>query len=161
MNLEDLDYISSAGLRTLRFVDFVKYIHTIEIEPGTLPSAKDLYLDNLELAKEYMTDEQYKTLRFYLEQIPEDHHVVHGDLHMKNVMLVNDEPMLIDMDSLCLGHPIFDLAATIRFLYIIGMSRSVKADVGDGDKGERFIKHGQEALTKLLEEVDGLYFTID
>ncbi len=26
--------------------------------------------------------------------------VVHGDIQMKNVMLVGDEPMLTDMDSL-------------------------------------------------------------
>ena len=30
---------------------------------------------------------------------------------MKNVMLVGDEPMLIDMDTLCTGQPLFDLQA--------------------------------------------------
>lgn len=196
-----------------RFVDFMKYIHTIEIEPGSLPSAKDMYLENLELAKRFFSDAQYRTIRSYLEQFPEDHHVVHGDLHMKNVMLVNDEPMLIDMDSLCLGHPLFDLAgiyavyisftevdptnclrfwgvpedvcigrckkilrayfngisdevyqkiekkiiltATVRMLCLIAMSGR------EGDLEGRIVKRGQEVVSKLLEEIDGLYFTIE
>ena len=36
---------------------------------------------------------------------------MHGDYHVKNVMLQNDESLLIDMDTLCHGHPIFELAS--------------------------------------------------
>jgi hypothetical protein len=35
--------------------------------------------------------------------------VVHGDFQMKNVLLCEGEPMLIDMESLCTGQPLFDL----------------------------------------------------
>ena len=37
--------------------------------------------------------------------------MMHGDYHIKNVMLQNGECLLIDMDTLCHGHPIFELAS--------------------------------------------------
>ena len=37
--------------------------------------------------------------------------MLHGDYHTKNVMLQNDEVILIDMDTLCAGHPVFELAS--------------------------------------------------
>ena len=44
-----------------------------------------------------------------LEAMPEDLHFVHGDIHMKNIMLSGGEPLLIDMETLCVGDPVFDL----------------------------------------------------
>ena len=41
--------------------------------------------------------------------LPDDLHIVHGDFQMKNVMLCHGEPMLIDMETLCTGQPVFDL----------------------------------------------------
>ena len=46
-----------------------------------------------------------------LSAMPDDLHMVHGDFQMKNVMLVDDEPMLIDMETIATGQPIFDLQA--------------------------------------------------
>ena len=43
--------------------------------------------------------------------VPDDLHMMHGDYHIKNVMLQNGESLLIDMDTLCHGHPIFELAS--------------------------------------------------
>ena len=42
--------------------------------------------------------------------MPMDLHLIHGDLHLKNVMQCGDEPLLIDMDTLSTGNPVFDLA---------------------------------------------------
>jgi len=37
--------------------------------------------------------------------------MIHGDYHTKNLMLQNDEVILIDMDTLAVGHPILELAS--------------------------------------------------
>jgi anti-sigma regulatory factor (Ser/Thr protein kinase) len=37
--------------------------------------------------------------------------MIHGDYHSKNLELTNDEVLLIDMDTLAVGHPIFELAS--------------------------------------------------
>ena len=43
------------------------------------------------------------------EAIPEDDHMLHGDYHTKNIVLSGGEVLVIDMDTLSVGHPIFDL----------------------------------------------------
>ena len=43
--------------------------------------------------------------------VPESMNAVHGDCHLKNIMRVNGEPMLIDMDTLSVGNAVFELAS--------------------------------------------------
>ncbi len=43
--------------------------------------------------------------------------MIHGDFHIKNIMMQNGEMLLIDMDTLCYGHPIFELAAMYNAYY--------------------------------------------
>ena len=51
------------------------------------------------------------TLAGYIDAMPVDDHVIHGDIQMKNIMMVDGEPMLIDMDTLMAGNSIFDFGA--------------------------------------------------
>lgn len=37
--------------------------------------------------------------------------MLHGDYHTNNIVMQNDEVLIIDMDTLCVGHPIFELAS--------------------------------------------------
>ena len=47
-----------------------------------------------------------------ISDVPVDLHLMHGDFHVRNVMLQDGEALLIDMDTLCYGHPVFELAST-------------------------------------------------
>ena len=38
-------------------------------------------------------------------------HMLHGDFHIKNIMRQNGENLLIDMDTLSMGHPVYEFAA--------------------------------------------------
>ena len=93
------------------FVDVLKSVHAAVLEPGVVPSAKETWLKYLEQDRSHglIDARQYARLRPLLLAIPESDHAVHGDYHMKNVMLADGEPMLIDMDTLAAGDPIFDL----------------------------------------------------
>ena len=93
-----------------KYVKLMKQVHSIEVEPGELPLTKNMYAGYLETIKEYITQSQYERLKELFEAIPADNHIVHGDIQMKNVMLSDGEPMLIDMDTLSAGQSIFDLA---------------------------------------------------
>ena len=44
-----------------------------------------------------------------IEAVPKQNTLMHGDYHTNNIMVQNGEPLLIDMDTLCMGHPIFEL----------------------------------------------------
>ena len=92
------------------YVDFLKKVHATEMDHGSLPYSAGIYEAYLDTIREYLTDEQYSVLKEYFSEFPEDDHFVHGDFQLKNVMMTNGEPMLIDMDTLSAGHSIFDLA---------------------------------------------------
>ena len=94
-----------------QYVDFLKVIHQAEMDPDTLPMAKNTFLGYLDRIRDCLSGEQFAKLHDLLSALPDDLHMVHGDYQMKNVMLVGDEPMLIDMDTISTGQPIFDLQA--------------------------------------------------
>lgn len=37
--------------------------------------------------------------------------MLHGDYHTNNIVMQNNEVLIIDMDTLCVGHPVFELAS--------------------------------------------------
>ena len=95
----------------LKYVDFMKTVHSAEMDAGTLPLAKNRFISHLNAIHSYLTDEQYQRLNKLISGLPDDLHLVHGDFHMKNIMVTDNEPMLIDMDTISTGQPIFDLQA--------------------------------------------------
>ena len=55
-----------------------------------------------------------------MRAIPDTLNMLHGDYHIKNIMRQNGENLLIDMDTLSMGHPIFEFAAI--YLAYVGFS---------------------------------------
>ena len=92
-------------------VDLLKLIHSTVVKPDSMPDMKEVALGWADFLKDYLPAEQYEKLHKLIADVPEDHHMMHGDYHIKNVMLQNGECLLIDMDTLCYGHPIFELAS--------------------------------------------------
>jgi len=92
-------------------VDLLKQIHGTEVKPDSMPDMKAVALDWADFLRDYLPAEQYDKLHALIAAVPEDHHMMHGNYHIKNVMLQNGESLLIDMDTLCYGHPIFELAS--------------------------------------------------
>ena len=64
----------------------------------------------------HLPEEQGKKLRALVEAVPKQNTLMHGDYHTNNIMVQNGEPLLIDMDTLCMGHPIFELGAMVNAL---------------------------------------------
>ena len=54
----------------------------------------------------------------FLAALPDTGTYIHGDCQFKNIMLSAGEPMLIDMDTLSKGSPLFELAA-LYYCYIV------------------------------------------
>ena len=92
-------------------VDLLKQIHATEVKPDSMPDMKAVALNWADFMKDYLPRDQYEKLHALVEAVPADNHMMHGDYHIKNVMLQNGETLLIDMDTLCHGHPIFELAS--------------------------------------------------
>ena len=92
-------------------IDLLKIIHGTLVKPDSMPDMKKTALRWAEFLQDYLPADQYEKLHALVAAVPEDHHMMHGDYHIKNVMLQNGESLLIDMDTLCFGHPIFELAS--------------------------------------------------
>ena len=92
-------------------IKMLKLIHSKVVKPGTMPDMRAVALDWADFLKDYLSEELYTRLHALIEAVPVDMHMMHGDYHLKNVMLQNGESLLIDMDTLCHGHPIFELAS--------------------------------------------------
>ena len=98
------------------YVDFLRQIHEITAEkPGDLDDAREVYQKPLDLLQGILSDDTRAGIRRLLQDMPEDLHIVHGDLHMKNLMYVSGEPMVIDMDTLCVGDFIFEIGRLATF----------------------------------------------
>ena len=92
-------------------VNLLKLIHSKTVKPGAMPNMKTVAQSWARFLGDYLPAESYEKLAALIDAVPEDMHMMHGDYHVKNVMLQNGESLLIDMDTLCHGHPIFELAS--------------------------------------------------
>ena len=102
------------------YIDMLKNIHTTEVEPGQVPDMKQTALAWADFVSEHIPEEQGKKLRALVEAVPQRNTLLHGDYHTNNIMVQNGEPLLIDMDTLCMGHPVFELGS--MFNAFIGYS---------------------------------------
>ena len=93
------------------YVDMLRKIHGTVVPKGELPDMKDTVLGWAGFMKDYLPPEAARKLWDMVEEVPRDDHMLHGDYHTKNLELVNDEVILIDMDTLAVGHPVFELAS--------------------------------------------------
>ena len=111
------------------YVDMLKSIHAIEVEDGEVPDMKETALDWAAFVCAYIPEDQGRKLRALIEAVPKQNTLMHGDYHTNNIMVQNGEPLLIDMDTLCMGHPVFELGS--MFNAFVGYSELNHQDMVD------------------------------
>ncbi len=108
------DYVKESPEHLDRFirkgVELMKQVHAIEAKPGELPDMKQNTMGWMTGMKKRLPEEYYFKLSEIVNAIPDRNTILHADFHLKNIMIIDDELMLIDMDTLCTGDPIFELA---------------------------------------------------
>ncbi|MCR5300196.1 MAG: anti-sigma factor antagonist [Erysipelotrichaceae bacterium] len=92
-------------------VDLLKKIHGTLVNPDKMPDMKRVAQNWAAFLKDYLPEENFNKLVSLVDGVPEDLHMLHGDYHLKNIMLQDEEVLLIDMDTLCTGHPVFEFAS--------------------------------------------------
>lgn len=95
----------------LKYANLVKKINTTITIDNHLPDTKLEWLKKLEFIKDKIDNNLYLKALKLLNSIEDRSTFVHGDCHIKNIMVQDNELLLIDMDTLSRGHPIFELAA--------------------------------------------------
>ncbi len=145
------------------FVRMLKRIHETVVPGGKLPDMRDTVLSWVEFMQEYLPEETGKKLVSMVEAVPRSDRMLHGDYHTKNLELQDDEVLLIDMDTLSVGHPIFEFAS--MFNAFIGFSETDHSIIRkfqgyDFETGSRFWRRtlaeylGTTCESKLKEVED-------
>ena len=100
-----------------QYIALMKRLHSIVPQPHDLPKGirlpnqKKVFLNWACELEDVLDAETIRALRGIIErEIPESSTLLHGDLHPGNIMDERGELILIDMDGLSIGDPIFDLA---------------------------------------------------
>jgi len=132
------------------FADLLKEIHSTEVREGLLPSAKDTAVGWVEWLKPHIPEKTYDKLYKMITDIPESNTMVHGDYHTNNVHYDNNEAILIDMDTLSVGNPIFEFASI--FLAYRGFGEI------DPDNIREFLMIDWDTAGYILDKLMDYYF---
>ena len=136
-----------------KYAHLLKQMNTTECNSPIVPDMKQAYLTKLEKIEEYLPKDAYAKLVKMFKAIPERKTLIHGDCHFKNIMVQKDELLLIDMDTLSVGYPIFELAA----LY----APYVAFNEDDPGNSLRFFGIKDEDGARLYDALINLYFGKD
>ncbi len=93
------------------YVDMLRQIHSTEVKPDDVPDIREVVLGWAAFDRDYLPADLGEKLFRMVEAVPKQYTMMHGDYHPNNVMIREDEAILIDMDTLCMGHPIFELGS--------------------------------------------------
>lgn len=140
----------NVGKYTDLYVDLLKKIHSTEVKKTDMPDMKAVALNWATFLKDYLSADKYEKLYSLIENVPERTTMLHGDYHIKNVMMQNGEVLLIDMDTLCYGDPVFEFASI--YLAYIGYAEM------DHEIVKNFIGIDYETACGIWENTLKLYF---
>lgn len=131
------------------FVEMLKQIHNTQVKSGDMPEMKEVALSWAKFDKDYLPEEIGSKLYAMVEAVPQQQTMLHGDYHTNNVMVRDGEALLIDMDTLCVGHPIFELGS--MFNAFVGFSEL------DHEVVMKFLKIPYETTTLFWHKALALY----
>ncbi|MBQ6531598.1 MAG: anti-sigma factor antagonist [Solobacterium sp.] len=92
------------------YINLLKKVHGITVPEGKLPSSKEKIVKWENEIRADLPEAESRKLEQLIAGMPDSDHMIHGDYHTKNIVLAGDEVLLIDMDTLCAGYPIYELA---------------------------------------------------
>lgn len=135
------------------YVELLKKLHATHVEPGVMPDEKDVVLGWVKFLKDYLPADEYEKLYALTDAVPVSDTMLHGDYHTNNVMMQNGEVLLIDMDTLCCGHPVFEFASV--FLAYVGFGEL------DHSATQSFLGIPYELAGRIWKKTLELYFGSD
>ncbi|MCQ2428968.1 MAG: phosphotransferase [Clostridia bacterium] len=92
------------------YARLLRRIHGTEVKETDMPYRKPEILKQVDSAAPWLGEADTEKLRSLITALPDVHRMLHCDYHTNNVMSQGGETLMIDMDTLSWGHPIFDLS---------------------------------------------------
>ena len=97
-----------------QYARVLQAINSTPVSDEAIPDAKEIALRKLKYLtgeKGLLSPQESERMEKFLRSLPDTGTYIHGDCQFKNIMLSAGEPMLIDMDMLSKGSPLFELGA--------------------------------------------------
>ena len=136
---KSVDEIADMSVKMLRL------IHSREMGNAKLPSIREMVLGWTRDLRTHLPEDQIDRFEKLVEGVPDENTVLHGDFHVKNVMFQDGESLMIDMDTLCHGHPVFELAGVRNTIVTFGEA--------DPDPVNRFLGLSFETTRQLWDRI--------
>ena len=97
----------------VKYANLMKQLHATKVDDEVLASTKQLYRDRIDRLQTlgYFNDQEIADLHKINNAFSDDRCIIHGDYHPKNVMVMDDELVLIDMADITYGDPLYDLGS--------------------------------------------------
>ncbi len=100
--------------------DVAHAIHSTETDENCFPDASQMMKTWVSEGIGYLDEALAAKIRTLIDALPPTKHMVHGDFHTGNVLMDGSDPVLIDLDCLSVGHPVFDLSILYLSYVAIG-----------------------------------------
>ena len=122
-------------------VELMRQIHATPIEDDEIPDMNGVARGWINDLKPHLPEDVWQKVSDMIAAIPTHKFLLHGDYHTNNVMVQNGEALLIDMDTLAYGHPVYELASVYNAY--VGFSLT------DPTRGSEFFKLPQDVVDKI------------
>ena len=122
-------------------VKLLKMIHDTHVSDGKLPDVRNRALAGCEMAEPVLPAGTSERVAGLIRAVPYSDGMIHGDFHTKNIMVHNNEVLIIDMETLSVGNPVFDLAS--MFDAYVGFSEA------DHEQIRRFQGYDRETASRF------------
>lgn len=136
-----------------QYTDLLRLIHETEVPAGKLPDMRETALSWARFMQDHLPEEAGAKLVALVEAVPQSNSMLHGDYHTGNVELTGDEVLLIDMDTLAVGDPVFEFGSIYNAF--VGFSECDPTII------ERFQGFDQETALTFWHKVLAAYIGSD
>lgn len=152
------------------YVELLKRLHTTKVKEDDLPNIKDYVPVWIKGCEGVLDDESLNKIKTLIDEIPNQLTMLHCDYHTNNVLKQDNKIILIDMDCLSYGHPIFELV-NMYFAFVgiveifpdnadtfLGMSKETANLIWKRFLPYYFETNDQDKLNKLTDKIRLLTF---
>ena len=94
---------------------YVKDMHRVVVDEPLYPDMKKGWIEKIKSLEGVFSDNEKGRVIDFLEKIPDKRNFVHGDVNFGNFMVSNGKALVIDMEDVVLGDPVFD----VSFIYYL------------------------------------------
>ncbi|MCR4610954.1 MAG: phosphotransferase [Lachnospiraceae bacterium] len=109
---EDVSKIYDYGVQ---YGEIVKDIHEKKITDNSIIRASDDFKSFFDNSEDFVSPDEKKELYEYIDMVPQRDSLLHGDIAPVNIMVQDGKLYVIDVPTIMVGHPIFDLLQPFTF----------------------------------------------